>query len=228
MTTSSANRARRAKGYAIVVVVWLAILGVGAVVTHDFLALESAQARALVTEGQSEQAKGDRSKAVLAFERASLLAPRSSFVQSTLAGTSSASIGSSVDNALRWITPHEWTRLGVVFGWVAGLSAALAIARRGDNRMARRIAVGAGIAFVLSAGGALESSRASRALAVVTGPTGVLVSPYDGAGATADLHPGAVVVVGLRYGRFVHVSGPDGSEGWVATGALESVVGASI
>jgi hypothetical protein len=226
--TTSANRSRRAKGYAIVVVVWLAILGVGAAVTHDFLALESAQARALVTEGQSEQAKGERSKAALAFERASLLAPRSSFVQSTLAGTSAANVGSSVDSALMWITPREWTRLGVVFGWVAGLAAAIAIVRRRDSLAPRRVAIVAGIAFVLSAGGALESNRASRALAVVTGPTGILVSPYDGAGATGDLHPGAVVVVGSRYGHFLHIGGSGGAEGWVASGALEAVVGTSI
>jgi hypothetical protein len=226
--TAPANRTRGTKRHTIVVVVWLAILGVGAVATHDFLSLESAQARALVTEGQSYQAKGDRSKATLAFERARLLAPRSSIVGSTPAGPSSTNVGSSVDSALMWITPREWTRLGVVFGWVAGLGAAIAIAGRRDSLATRRVAIVAGIAFVLSAGGALESNRASRALAVVTGPTGVLVSPYDGAGATGDLHPGAVVVVGSRYGHFLHVSGPDGAEGWVVSGALEPVVGTSI
>lgn len=225
--TASTNRARRAIGYAIVVVVWLAILGVGAVLTHNFLALESAQARALVTEGRNEQAKGDLSQAVLAFERASLLAPRSSFVQSTLAGTSSANVGLSVDSALRWITPREWTRLGVIFGWVAGLGAAIAIAREGGNLVARRITVAAAMAFVLSASAAFASNRTSRSIAVVTGPTAVLVSPYNGAGAIAALHPGAVVVVGSRYGDFLHVSGPDGAEGWVAAGALEPVVGTS-
>jgi hypothetical protein len=48
-----------------------------------------------------------------------------------------------------------------------------------------RIAVAAGIAFALSVGGALESDSTSRSLAVVTGLTGILVSPYDGAGASA-------------------------------------------
>jgi SH3-like domain-containing protein len=62
----------------------------------------------------------------------------------------------------------------------------------------------------------------------VMGPTGVLVSPYNGAGATGDLHPGAVVVVGSHYGNFVRVSCPDGAGGWVASGVLQSVVGASM
>ena len=82
------------------------------------------------------------------------------------------------------------------------------------------------MAFVLSTGGVVESNLASRALAVVMAPTGVLVAPYEGAGATADLRPGAVVVVGERYRDFVQVRGSDGVRGWVPSGLVTTVVGA--
>ena len=80
------------------------------------------------------------------------------------------------------------------------------------------------MAFVLSMSGVLESNLASRALAVVTVPTGALVAPYEAAGATADLPTGAAVVVGERYRDFVQVRGRDGVRGWVPSGVLQSVV----
>jgi hypothetical protein len=83
-----------------------------------------------------------------------------------------------------------------------------------------------GVAFVLSMGGVVESNLASRALAVVTQPAGILVARYDAAGATADLPAGAIVVMGERYGDVVRVSGAGGVTGWVASRALQCVVGA--
>jgi hypothetical protein len=218
---------RGAKAYALIAAACLAIGAVGAFAAHR-LSGESEQARGLVNQGQTDLARGDRAQAVLTFERARLLAPRSDLVRSALAATGARDPAPPVDRAVSWISPRDWFSLAVASGWVAGLSLAVAIARERRSPLARRLAVGSGVAFVLSMGGVVESSLASRTLAVVTEATGVLVAPYDAAGATADLHPGTVVVIGSRYGGFVEVRGPEDARGWVPSSVVQSVLGASI
>jgi hypothetical protein len=217
----------RAKAYAFVAAAWLAIGAVGVFAAHG-LSVESGQARTLVNQGQTELVRGDRVAAVLDFERARLLAPRSDLVRSALAATGAHEPAAPVDRAVSWVSPLEWFAMSVAFGWIAGVSLAVAIVRVRRRALARHLAWSSAVAFVLSMGGLLESSLASRALAVVTGPTGVFVAPYDAAGATADLHPGTVVVIGSRYGGFVEVRGPEDARGWVPSSVVQSVLGASI
>ena len=213
------------KTFALVVAGLLALGAIGVVAARG-LALERGQAQAFVSLGRSALGKGNRASAILSFERARLLAPRADFVRSALADTGVPALESSFARTTSWITPHEWSSLVVAFGSMAGSSLAVAIVRTRGRRLARPIALGSLIAFVLSTGGVVESNLASRALAVVRVPTGFLVAPYDGAGATADLHPGTVVVVGERYGDFVQVRGSDGVRGWVPSGLVTTVVGA--
>jgi hypothetical protein len=218
-----------ASTYAVIAVALLAVGGVGAVVAHR-LGVESGQAHAYVTLGKEALAKGNRASATLSFERAGLLAPRADFVRSALADSDLSTVGAPVARAVGFVAPREWSSLTVAFGWLAGVSLAMAIGLgRRLNRtghVARRVALCSGVAFVLTMAGAVESSFASRALAVVMAPTGALVSPYQSAGASADLHPGDAVVVGERYGDFVEVHGTAGVRGWVPSGTIESVVGA--
>jgi len=216
----------RTKLVAFIAAACLAFGGIGALAARH-LSVASAQARSWVNQGQTELARGDRAGAVLAFERARLLSPRSDFVRAALVATDARDPEASVDRAVRWISPREWFSLTVAFGWVAGVSIALEIVRRRRSPLVRRVALGSGVALLLSMGGFAESSLSSRVLAVVTGPTGVLVAPYDAAGASADLRAGTVVVTGSRYGGFVQVRGPHDAHGWVPSSAVHFVVGAS-
>lgn len=224
------QRLRAAGAGASVALTLLALGGAGALAGHG-LAVESGQARAYVTQGEEALAKGDRATAALSFERARLLAPRADFVQSTLAESGVRPVDTPVGRAAGWLAPHEWSCLAVVFGWLAGLSVAAAVAvglEKGSTagRAARRAAFGFVVAFVLTIGGTVESAAAARVLAVVMKPTGALLSPYEAARATADLRAGEVVVVGRRYGDFFEVRGSEGERGWVSVDTLRSVVGA--
>jgi hypothetical protein len=204
------------------------VLVLGAIVAMGAreLALESGQAASMVGIGKTALAAGDRASAILSFERASLLAPRADLVRSALAAAGVRAPAPPVARAVDWITPREWSSLALVFGWTAGLSVAVAIARRRSGLLAKGLALGSGVAFVLSIGGVVESNLASRARAVVMVPAGALVAPYEASGATADLQGGTVVAVVGRYGDFVEVRGPDGVRGWVTSGVLQPVVGA--
>ena len=213
------------KTFALIVAGLLAVAAIGVVAARG-LVLERNQARAFVSLGRTALAKGDRASAILSFERARLLAPRADFVHSALADSGVPALEPSLAQTANSITSREWSSLAVAFGWMAGLSLAVAIVRTRGSRLARPLALGSAIAFVLSTGGVVESNLASRALAVVMGPTGSLVAPYEGAGATADLRAGTVVITGERYGDFVQVRGADGMGGWVPSGVLKTVVGA--
>jgi hypothetical protein len=189
------------------------------------LSVESVQAQSFVAQGRSELQQGRRAAATVSFERAKLLAPRADFVRTALRDANVRDAETATARALNWITPREWSFLLVTFGWVAGLSLALAIARPKNGRAARGVALGAGVLFALGAAGVVESTISTQALRVVSSATGVLLAPYQGAGATADLPPGVVVAAGSRYGEFIQVCGQDGTRGWVAATSLEPVVG---
>lgn len=220
--------ARGTTTYGLVVAAALALGAIGAVGAHG-LAVESGEAGAFVSLGETALAGGDKASAALSLERARLLAPRADFVRSALEGAGLGAPAPPMARAASWLTAHEWSFLTLVFGWTTGLSVAAGIAlgpRWKRGRLAGLLGLGSGLAFVLSMGGVVQTNAASRALAVVMRPTGTLVAPYEAAGATADLRAGQIVVVGERYGEFVQVRGAPGVDGWVGSSTLESVVGA--
>ncbi len=214
----------RLSRYALLAAGLLALRSAGALGAHE-ISVERAQARSLVAQGRTDLERGRRAQAIVSFERAKLLAPRADFVRSALHDANVRAVETGPAHIDDWVAPREWSFLLLIFGWAAGLSLALAIARPRNGRIARRIALGAGVLFALSAAGVVASSVSAGALRVVSNTTGVLVAPYQGAGATADLTPGVVVTVGSRYGDFVQVFGPSGTRGWVTANALEPVVG---
>ncbi|HEX3775232.1 MAG TPA: hypothetical protein VHV51_12255 [Polyangiaceae bacterium] len=210
--------------YAALALALIALSCFGAFSVHT-LRVEAAQARSLVAESQSALKNGDRAAAVLAAERARLLAPRADFVRSALDRAHVRAVDSPLDRAVTWLAPREWSFLLVSFGWAAGLGLAGAIALGKTSSSARRFAFAASALFALSAVGFVQSSHSSRSLAVVSSATGLLVAPYAGSGASADLATGVVVSVGARYGDFARVRAPEAARGWVSMNALESVIG---
>ncbi|HEX3593497.1 MAG TPA: hypothetical protein VHU80_00285 [Polyangiaceae bacterium] len=205
----------------------VALAGTGAVAAHE-VGVATAQARSLVQSGLGNAAAAPGAADVLALERARLLAPRAEFVRSALAAEDARVAVAPLARAVGVVTPVEWSYLAVASGWAAGIALAIVIGSLERLRWARRLAASASVALLLSLAGFLESNSVARALAVVTGHAGLLVAPYDGAGATADLTPGVVVVRGARYGEFVQVHGPGSTSGWVSARALEPVVDESI
>jgi hypothetical protein len=202
----------------------VALAGFGVLGVHQ-LSVARLQAEGLVSEGRTELHQGLPAQAVVSFERARLLAPRADFVRSALRDANVRDVEVGAAHAVNWLAPREWSFLLVAFGWMAGLSLAVGIARRQGGRIARRLAFAAGLLFALSALGVVQSTLSSRALRVVSSATGVLIAPYAGAGAIADLPPGVVVAAGPRYGQFIQVSGPNGIQGWVTESTIESVAG---
>ncbi|HEX4337243.1 MAG TPA: SH3 domain-containing protein [Polyangiaceae bacterium] len=201
----------------------VALVGTGALAAHE-VGVATAEARGLVQAAAASPPAAPGPADVLALERARLLAPRADFVRSALAAEDARVAVAPLARAVGVITPVEWSYLTLASGWAAGIALAVVIGSAERRRWARRLVAVASVALSISLAGFLESNSVARALAVVTGHAGLLVAPYDGAGATADLTPGVVVVRGARYGDFVQVHGTDGTSGWISTRALQPVV----
>jgi hypothetical protein len=193
----------------------------GGVAARDLLTEEASQAHAFVEEGRQALAHYDRGRAVLALERARLLAPRDATVRSALAALDAKDVEPLAERTLRLVTSREWFSLALASGWIAGLGVALIVVRRGRRR---------GLAWAtLAAGGALLGAATGMVcsadpLAIVCGPeAALLVAPYPSASSEQALSAGSMVTVGSAYDEFVHVEGADGMKGWARRGSLERI-----
>jgi Bacterial SH3 domain len=222
-TPTSRNKGLLSVKSGLLLATLLGFAAVGSLALHE-LGVERQQAQTLVDEARVDLKHGKRADAALALERANLLAPRAAFVRAALAEGGVSDALSPLPRNVAWLAPREWSFLMVTLGWAAGLGLVLSLVVNGASRAARRLLFGTGLLFASAGFGVLQSTFTSQALAVVNEATGVLVAPYAGAGATADLPAGVVVTVGARYGAFVQVQGPDGARGWVSERALHSVV----
>jgi hypothetical protein len=209
--------------YGLLLAMLLGFAAVGSFALHG-LAVEREQAQTLVDEARVDLEHGQRARAVLALERAKLLAPRASLVRAALTEAGVREALAVVPRNVAWLAPREWSFLLLTWGWAVGLGLTLGVLANGVSRGARRLLFGASLLFAGAGLGALQSTFTARTLAVVDAATGLLVAPYPGAGATADLPAGVVVTKGARYGAFVQVHGPDGARGWVSERALRAVI----
>jgi hypothetical protein len=216
------NRAR-------VALLWIALavsvsgaivaFGVGA---KNMIADETAQAHALVSDGQRALAKNDRATAVLDFERARLIAPRSDFVRSAIAATDVKDAEPASVRAARLVSSREWTAIVVTSGWISALGFALLILRS-SSRFGSRLAVAAGGVFIVGMAATGVISSASAIAVVMRADQPLLVAPYVSATSEASLPCGAVVVVGSAYQGFVQVHEADGTKGWVPSSSIKFI-----
>lgn len=219
MTDRTTRRARGIRLLAFTMVIAL-VAGL-ALAFAPVLAREQAQARALVTRGEHALVTGDRAAGVLDIERARLLAPRADFVRAAARTAAIHDPETPVTRALRFVSSREWGALATALGWFAGLSVALAIARK-RSKTAWKVALAATTGFFAAMLGVAQSSL--TATAVVTAPDAhALVAPYPGAAPAGPLPAGTIVVRGPEHGQFVRVRSSDGLEGWTPAESVQPV-----
>jgi hypothetical protein len=151
---------------------------------------------------------GADGKAVASWTLAARLAPRDPTIRHGRALLPPPDPGSEALLAVGPATPAEWA-LVAGLAWLGFWLA-----------MWRRWRAPAGVAAVLLIGagamGAVEWRRRDRPVAVVLADNvGVREAPHGAAATGVRLTPGAAVIVGRRYGRWIEVRRPDGIRGWV-------------
>jgi hypothetical protein len=198
-----------------------AVVGLG-VGIENMITEEIAQAHALVGDGERALTKNDRATAVLDFERARLIAPRSSFVRSAIAATDVKDAETTSVRAARLVTSREWTAIVVASGWISALGFALLILR-GSNRMGSRLTAAAGGVFIIGMSATAVLSGAPSTAVIMPPDQHLLVAPYVNATSETSLPSGAVVTVGSPYRGFVQVREADGESGWVPSSSIKFI-----
>lgn len=156
--------------------------------------------------------------ALLAYERARLLAPRDGAIAENLA-QARAEAGLStrrrlVEKAVHWLRLDSWTWIAVAGFW--SLLVALAAAALWRRRRGLFVTVAClGGAVLGVAGFALLVGSRDLSRGLVMQSTPVLVSPFKSSDSAYSLAAGQSVKLEQRHGNFERIRDARGQSGWV-------------
>ncbi len=166
-------------------------------------------------------------RAIIAYERAELLAPHDEAIRGNLSVARSVATSPDprgvVERVADVVSVNAWTWVGMGAFWVTvcalGLSWMVSRRRRGLLVVAM---CGALIAGTAAAATAVESRVLDRG--IVVGPAPVLVSPFESAESDFSLPAGSTVELGKERPPYVFIHDARGRTGWVERTQLEPVV----
>ena len=206
-----------------------------AAVAYEKILQTSGQSPALLFNcGNAEFKAGHLGKAIAAYRRAELLAPRDAELRANLAFVRSRVQGATAQES-RWqswvgsLTLNEGALTTAFFVWamfallaVRQVRPALAPKLRSLTRLAVVLAVFSGTVLALQAANHFNSS-----VAVVTGAEATARSgPFDDAQTAFTVHDGTEMPVLDRHDEWVEVADATGKVGWFSRKQVEVLPGA--
>ena len=188
-------------------------------------------ARALAAQAESDLAAGHPGSAILGFERARLLAPRSPAISTGLerARTTAALPPVTVtgwQRLERHLSPNEWTWIGLI---------GLASAAVGLVALAWGVIGRAGLAALLAAGlvlssvgfvAAVDQSPSPGRAIVVTPDLVARIAPFAEADPAFSAPEGSAVTIERAHGDYLLVAGPEG-QGWIPSRGVKTILPAA-
>ena len=188
----------------------------------------------LFNYGNAEFKAGNLGKAIAAFRRAELLAPRDSDIRANLDFARKQVQGSTIHESwwrawLGQLTLNEWAILAAIALWLTfillaakQIRPALAPKFRGVISMLILLTI-----LFVAATGLEAAERFSNQSAVVISNDAVARSgPFDDAQKAFAVHDGAELSVLGRHGDWVQIANNSGNIGWLATKQVEILPGA--
>ncbi len=165
--------------------------------------------------------------AILAYERARLLAPRDPALATNLAiARKAAGVPDEdrlTDRFERLLSADQWTWLAAGAFWLtASAGAGAVLFRRRRGALTAAACAGALVASVAGAGVTLWTRVVHEGLVTMAAPA--LVSPFATAQSSFSLGPGAPVELGSIHDGYVLVHGRDGRSGWVELRAVAPLI----
>jgi tetratricopeptide (TPR) repeat protein len=170
---------------------------------------------------------GKPARAILQYERALVLAPRSAAIEANLAvaqqraGLAPVPVG-TWQNAAHYFSFDTYVWTGLTALWVLCAAAILLCLNRTARRVARPLIVVAALTLCVSADAAVlcwpDLDRA-----VVQAPANLQLAPAASAAAHGAVREGEVVWVQDRYAGFNFVRTADGHTGWLSDGVMAAV-----
>lgn len=210
----------------------------GAVAAYEKILVEHGpRASVYYNLGNSHLRMGDYGPAILAYERAKLLAPRDPDLRSNLAlarKTAAAfeegfGLHPRVAAALHFLSRNEWSWLVVGGAFLLGglgLLGGAARVRRGWVTRVMYISAALAILVILAGSVALYLRRDEAARGVILTADAVLrLSPFETAESVATPGPGRTVRLGEKSGdfRFIEIPGTT-LQGWLADKDVAAVI----
>jgi hypothetical protein len=196
----------------------------------DFEALvrqEGYSAPLLFDLGNAYLRDGKPVPAMLAYERAELLAPRDPGIQANLAVARAAATATDdsgpVSRIAHLVPTNAWTWLAAAGFWVmAGTFAAAMLWKR---HRASFVSVAAGAAMaVAGASAALIVGAADLDRGLVMVPAPVFVSPFATAQSDFALPAGSSITLGPARDGYVFIRDATGRSGWLERSQVEPVI----
>jgi tetratricopeptide (TPR) repeat protein len=183
----------------------------------------------LFNDGNAEFKSGNLGRAIAAFRRAALLAPRDADIRANL-NFARNQVQSPTFHESYWqkllgsLTLNEWAAFAAVALWLTlGLYAAMQIRPELKNVLGTpaRLAVVATIVLAVCLGIA-DSVHFSKPVAVVLLPDAVTrIGPFDDAQNAFAVHDGAELPVLDQRNGWVQVSDNNGRTGWMPAAQVE-------
>ncbi|MEO8900441.1 MAG: tetratricopeptide repeat protein [Polyangiaceae bacterium] len=170
---------------------------------------------------------GEPVKALLAYERAQLLAPGNAAISANLTtARQAASVpdpSGRVTQAARALSMNTWAWLASACFWAAALALGVAVSYKRARVWGIAVATGAGLIFASALGAlCLASGQLDSALVLQAAP--VLVSPFDSAQSDFALTAGSSVkLLGVRDHYWL-VRDAQGRSGWVDRAQVEPLI----
>jgi tetratricopeptide (TPR) repeat protein len=195
---------------------------------EKILASGGSSANLLFNYGNAEFKSGNLGKAIAAFRRAELLAPRDSEIRANLEFARNQVQGSTVresrwENWLGQLTLNEWAVFAMLVFWLTFI---LLAAKQIRPVLAPKLR---GVTFALISLTVLcaailsvqAASRFSNQTAVVISGSTARSGPFDDAQNAFAVHNGAELSVLDRHDDWVQVADGSGKTGWLQTKQVE-------
>lgn len=213
------------------------LAGTAAATRGDHAAAITAFESAIATRGWSSGAlfdlgnayagAGQRGRAILAYERARVLAPRDSAIAANLARTrEAAGIAAPPPTRLHALLAHlsadEWTKLAFASAILVALGVALAAWRPGRRGGLVMLAL-VGAVGALVAGAAATATALPPGAAIVVRADTARIAPLADADPTFTAAEGDEVLITNTHGDRVFVRAGDRA-GWLPIASVESIL----
>ncbi len=177
--------------------------------------------------GNARLREGKPARAIVAYERALLLAPHDPAIEANLA-LARADVGAPEDSGIllrsvRSVSTSAWAWIAASGFWlmVGGLGAAAFSKRR--RPLWAAVAASAAVTAATAFGAlAVEHSDLDRAIVLEAAP--VRVSPFETAQSDFSLSPGTAVEAGRTRDAYVFVRDRGGRSGWVERTQVEPII----
>lgn len=186
-------------------------------------------ANLLFNDGNAEFKSGHLGKAIAAYRRAALLAPRDADIRANLNFARNQVSGATLHETwwetwLGTLSLNEWTALAAIAFWLALLVFAAGQIWPAWKRVLRVPARGLSVAvvFLCACLAAAAATHFSNSIAVVILPDAVTRSgPFDDAQNAFAVHDGAELAVLDQRNGWVQVGDSSGRSGWMKSSQVE-------